>query len=193
MSPTRRTRAVVATTIALVIGVVGGWILSRSSDDLDARLTDPGLVQEPTIATNKDNAGEPFPFVPMRPIDGSAPVTVGGDGRLKVVNFWFSTCEPCKREMPALAHVATAFEGRIDFIGVNPNDSPASARWFLEKYSVQYPNYLDDGSQLASAGVATLPSTFFLDENDVILERHAGELTDADLRSTILRLYGFGQ
>lgn len=193
MSPRRRTRTIVASTLALIVSVVGGWILSRSSDDVDATLTNPGEVQTPGIGTNADNKGKSFPFVRVRTVDGTTDVTLGGGDRPMVVNFWFSTCEPCKREMPALSQASTTYEGRVDFIGINPNDSPDSATAFLDKYSVGYPNYLDDGSQLAAAGVATMPATFFLDANGVILERHAGELSAGDLADTISRLYGMEQ
>lgn len=193
MSPTRRTRTIVALALALIVSIVGGWILSRSSDDVDATLTNPGEVQTPTIGTNADNTGKTFEFVRLRTVDGTEDVTLGGGDRPMVVNFWFATCEPCKREMPTLSQASATYEGRIDFVGINPNDSPESATAFLDKYSVNYPNYLDDGSQLAAAGVATMPATFFLAANGVILERHAGELTAGDLDEIISRLYGIDQ
>lgn len=189
MEPRRRQRLVIVSTIVLAVAVGGGWLLSRGSDDV-ARLTNPGVTQYPTIGTNATNEGEPFEFVAVESlVDGSETVP-GPDGRPMVVNFWFSTCEPCKREMPALSAAATEHTGRIDFIGINPNDTPESAGAFLDKYGVPYPNYLDDGDQLAAVGVATMPATFFVSEDGRILERHAGELSDADLAGTIARLWG---
>lgn len=193
MEPKRRRRLLVTLTIALVVAVVGGWALSRSSDDIDARLTTPGVTDYPTIATNQDNKGETFRFVPVESLDGSGEVTLGPSGRPLVVNFWFSTCEPCKREMPALSEAAALYEGRVDFIGINPNDSTESAKTFLSKFNVSYPNYLDDGDLLSEAGVATMPATFFLDADGTILERHAGELTLEDISRTLVKVYGLGE
>lgn len=190
MDSRRRLRLVIAATIVPVVAIAGGWLLSRSSDDVDARLTDPGTTQYPTIGTNATNEGELFEFVVMKTLDGSRETTPGPRGRPMVVNFWFSTCEPCKREMPALSAAAAAQTDRIDFVGINPNDTPESAGAFLDRYSISYPNYLDDGDQLAAVGVATMPATFFLDESGRILERHAGELTDRDLADTMRRLWG---
>ncbi|MEY4392434.1 MAG: hypothetical protein RLZZ544_1143, partial [Actinomycetota bacterium] len=48
MERTRSRRAAATVLIALIVGVVGGWALSRSSDDVDAKLTNPGVVQDPT-------------------------------------------------------------------------------------------------------------------------------------------------
>ena len=190
MDSRRRLRLVIAATIVPVVAVAGGWLLSTSPDDVDARLTNPGTSQYPTIGTNATNEGQSFEFVAMRTLDGTTETTPGPRGRPMVVNFWFSTCEPCKREMPALSAAAAAHEGRIDFVGINPNDTPESAGAFLDRYTISYPNYLDDGDQLAAAGVATMPATFFLDESGRILERHAGELTDRDLAATLTRLWG---
>ena len=98
-----------------------------------------------------------------------------------VVNFWFSTCEPCKREMPALTAAAAAYGTRVNFIGINPNDTEESASAFIEKYGIKYANYLDDGDQLSEAGVTTMPTTFFIDANGYIVKTHAGELTLEDI------------
>ena len=57
MDRIRSRRAAATVLIALIVGVVGGWALSRSSDDVDAKLTNPGVVQDPTISTNVDTSG----------------------------------------------------------------------------------------------------------------------------------------
>lgn len=189
MAPRRPQRRVIIPIIVAVVAVGGGWLLSRDSDDLDAHLTNPGGTGYPTIGTNATNEGRPFEFVPVQTLQDEQ-ITPGPDGRPMVVNFWFSTCEPCKREMPALSAVARAQQGRVDFIGINPNDTAESAVSFLDRFDVPYPNYLDDGDQLAAVGVATMPATFFLSEQGTILERHAGELNLEELNETISRLYG---
>ena len=65
---------------ALIVGVVGGWVLSRSPDDVDANLTTPGVVQDPTIGTNADTTGNVFEFVDMTELetgDKSTPMPSG--------------------------------------------------------------------------------------------------------------------
>lgn len=172
--------------VVLFVSVVGGWALSRSSDDVDANLKTPGTVQEPTIGTNAKNTGKPFSFVELTDIATGEKGTISPAGKPMVINFWFSTCEPCKREMPALTSAAQKYANKVDFIGINPNDTQESAQAFLKKYNITYANYLDNGDQLAEAGVATLPATFFLDVNGTIISRHTGELTEADIEDQLL-------
>ena len=163
--------------------------MSRSSDDVDAKLTDPGVVQDPTISTNADTSGRTFEFAELTALPGGSAVTPATSGRPMVVNFWFSTCEPCRREMPELAAAAAQWSGKVDFVGINPNDTVESAMAFLDGNKVSYPNYLDrTGSQLSVSGVGTMPTTFFLDATGTIVTMHAGELTAEDISDNITRI-----
>ena len=181
MGRNRKKVVVAVLSIVLLVSVVGGWALSRSSDDVDANLTTPGVEQTPGIGTNANNTGKKFSFIPVTDVLSGAAVTITPMGKPMVVNFWFSTCEPCKREMPALTAAAAAYGTRVNFIGVNPNDTEESASAFIEKYGIKYANYLDDGDQLSEAGVTTMPTTFFIDANGYIVKTHAGELTLEDI------------
>ena len=52
MERTRSRRAAATVLIALIVGVVGGWALSRSSDDVDANRTDDPNWAPPEGARN---------------------------------------------------------------------------------------------------------------------------------------------
>jgi hypothetical protein len=186
MERTRSRRAAATVLIALIVGVVGGWALSRSSDDVDAKLTNPGVVQDPTIGTNANTAGRTFGFAALTSLPDGGKTTPILGGRPTVVNFWFSTCEPCRREMPELSAAAERWSGKVDFIGINPNDTEESANSFLETNGVTYPNYLDrSGEQLLLSKVGTMPATLFLDSAGTIVTMHAGELTAQDIEDNI--------
>ncbi|MFM8600734.1 MAG: TlpA family protein disulfide reductase [Actinomycetota bacterium] len=188
MDRIRSRRAAGAVLIALIVGVVGGWALSRSSDDVDAKLTDPGLTQEPGIGTNVDTTGEQFGFARMISVESGELAVPDTGGLPAVVNFWYSTCQPCRREMPVLAAAAGEFAGRAAFIGVSPNDTVTTAREFLDTHGATYPNFLDrSGEQSAEAQVGTMPTTYFLDSAGRVVSMHAGELTEDDLRANLAR------
>jgi thiol-disulfide isomerase/thioredoxin len=181
MGRNRKKVVVAVLSIVLLVSVVGGWALSRPSDDVDANLTDPGVEQTPGIGTNANNTGKKFSFVPVTDVLSGAAVTVTPTGKPMVVNFWFSTCEPCKREMPALTAAAEAYGASVNFVGINPNDTTESASAFLTKYGIKYANYLDDGDQLAAVGVTTMPTTFFINADGYIVKTRAGEITTEDI------------
>lgn len=182
----RRIRVLAVLLFVLIVSVVGGWILSRSSDGVDANLTTPGTQPFPTIGTNAKNTGKEFQFVEITDVATGEKGTIAPAGRYMVVNFWFSTCEPCKREMPVLTAASEKFANTVDFVGINPNDSSTSAQAFMKKYGITYPTYLDnDGEQVSAAGVANFPATFILNGDGVIVKRFAGEVTASDLENEL--------
>lgn len=193
-----RTRLFVGSVlVALLVSVIGGWLLSRSSsDDVDAKLTGDlaGGVQDPTIGTNVPVEGTPFPSVSLTEASSGDVVPIVVSGRPMVVNFWYSTCEPCRREMPVLARSSQDFAGKVDFVGVNPLDSANEALDFAARYNVTYPTYLDpDGILLSAAGVGTMPVTLFVDANGVIVEQYGGEINYDTLNSTIEARFGVSE
>ena len=177
----RRKTFIAVPLIVLFVSVVGGWALSRSSDSVDVNLTKTSVEADPTIGTNVANTGKQFSFVELTDNATGEKGTIAPAGKPMVVNFWFSTCEPCKREMPALSAASAKYGKKVDFIGINPNDTTEVATAFLKKYKITYPTFLDDGSQMAKAGVAIMPTTYFLDAKGNIVAQQSGELKTSEI------------
>jgi peroxiredoxin len=191
---TGRRRFLLSAVAILVVSVAGGWLLSRAGDDAPSNegvvVLSPGSTsQDPTIGTNALNTGKVFPVIEVESLDGT-PVTLGeptGDPFL--VNFWYSTCEPCKREMPAL--VAAREKYGIDIVGVNPRDTAELAREFADEYGITYPLLRDpNGESLVALGVGTFPMTYLVGGSGTILEQHAGEITAEQLDRMLTPLAG---
>lgn len=192
MTWNRKKVVVAVPLLVLLVSVVGGLILSQSSDDVDVNLTNPGVVQTPGIGTNAPSSGKSFAFTEVVDIATGNTVTPATNGTPMVINFWFSTCEPCKREMPALTQASQMYAGAVNFVGINPNDTRTSATAFLEKYNVDFTNYLDDGDQLTAAGVVNMPTTMFINGEGKIVSTHAGEITLVDIENKISEYFGIG-
>lgn len=190
MSWNRKKVFVAVPLFVLLVSVVGGWILSLSSNDVDANLTNPGVVETPGIGTNANTTGKTFTFTQVTDIATGDLVTLSTNQTPMVINFWFSTCEPCKREMPALTTASKMYADTVDFVGINPNDTRTSARAFLEKYNVDFSNYLDDGDQLTEAGIVNMPTTVFVNSSGRVVKTHSGEITLKDIEQIILDNFG---
>lgn len=188
----RKHFVVAVPALVLLVSVVGGLALVRSSDDVDVKLTGPGVVTTPGIGTNAPISDDPFPFTPVVDLETGKQVTLSPGTKPMIINFWFSTCEPCKREMPALREASLAHGDKVTFVGVNPNDTARTARDFLRTHQVTFANYLDDGDQLANAGIVNMPTTVFVNMNGTVAATHAGEITLPDIEATIARLWGAG-
>ncbi|MCE2854108.1 MAG: TlpA family protein disulfide reductase [Ilumatobacteraceae bacterium] len=188
----RRNLLVWSTVAALVVAIVGGWLFSSASDDgVDANLTNPGVVQDPTIGTNAVANGEELPPVNLPSVATGDLTAIFPQGRPLVINFWFSTCEPCRREMPALQAVSQQLSGIVDIIGVNPNDTAEVAANWASDIGVTFPLYTDrDAELLTEVGIGTMPTTLFVSTDGVIVDTHAGEITAAELRAAITTSLG---
>ena len=188
----RRNLLVWSTVAALVVAIVGGWLFSSASDDgVDANLTHPGVVQDPTIGTNAVANGEALPAINLPSVTTGDLTAIFPQGRPLVINFWFSTCEPCRREMPALQNISTELTGVVDVIGVNPNDSAEVAAKWATDMGVTFPLYTDRNADLLTeVGVGTMPTTLFISTDGIIVDTHAGEISAKELRAALTKHFG---
>jgi thiol-disulfide isomerase/thioredoxin len=182
-----------------VVSVGGGWLLSdRGNDspsDVGTVTLSPSLtIADPTIGTNVPAAGKLFPSISLKNLSGEDVDFSALRGKPMVVNFWFSTCEPCKREFPALLDAAANTQGNISFVGVNPQDTAVAAQDFVNEYASESNDFIyvrdPDGELLTELGVGTFPMTLFVDAGGVIVSQHAGEITAKELATTMRKYFG---
>jgi len=125
-------------------------------------------------------------------LDGAPVVFDSLRGRPVIVNFWMTTCEPCIREMPALADAArTGVGDELVVIGVNYREGPAVVVSFIESLETEldFPIALDaDGSIANKYGVVVFPTTYFIDGDGVIQYRRFGELHQEHLEVGLERI-----
>jgi thiol-disulfide isomerase/thioredoxin len=137
------------------------------------------------IATNSDVTGDPLPSALVSDLAGEQVATTALVGRPLVINIWFSTCAPCREELPDFAAVHAELGDQVDFVGIN--QFPASDREedFARDLGVTYPLYYDGNSEFISQlGIARYPVTLFVTPEGTIV-RQAGQLDAERLRSII--------
>ena len=120
-------------------------------------------------------------------------------GKVVLLNFWGTWCEPCKRELPALqAAYSKLTDAGLAVIGVNLTDDEqaqgrdqAAIKAYLEQYGVTYPVALDVQGEVTNAyRVFPLPTSFFIDGEGRIRYVHIGELTLNDVQARFTELKG---
>jgi thiol-disulfide isomerase/thioredoxin len=115
------------------------------------------------------------------------------EGEVVVLNFWYSSCPPCRKEAPDLQQLSTDFADQgVQFVGVNVRDQADTARAFAEKFDITYPSIVDtnDGAvQLALAGTIApnaVPTTIVLDKQGRIAARVLGGLDGPSTLKTLI-------
>lgn len=124
--------------------------------------------------------GEPAPALALEALDGrewSLADAVAG-GRLVWVNFWATSCEPCRTEMPAMQRLAEAYPDDLLVLGVNWGEERGSVEDFVARYGITYPILLDPGldAYYDWAGTDGLPRHYFIGGEGTILREVIGPL-----------------
>lgn len=176
--------------LAAVVTVIAVGSTLGPDNDPDVILDEPGEYQEPGIPTNAPLAGTRIDSAVILDMNGDELDTSSlFDGRPMLINFWFSNCQPCKREMPALQAAWIEFGDRVHFVGVNTQDSESITRSFADDIGVKYDVLRDpDGRLVTSNGIATFPTTLFVDANGTIIDQVAGEISTDDLTRSLTKL-----
>lgn len=139
----------------------------------------------PSIGTNAKVTGRSLPTVNVETVNGDAFTTADLVGRPLIINFWYSTCAPCKKELPAFAQAHAKFGDRVRFVGIDSLPPSAQEEAFARDKGVQYELLYDTDGKLSSAiGVAAWPQTLFINAQGTIVEQ-TGELTAHKLEELI--------
>ncbi len=99
-------------------------------------------------------------------------------GRVLVVNFWATWCEPCRDEMPALQRLRDRFAGKaVEVITVNFGESPEKIAQFMAREKLALPVIVDTQKETANDwGVRGLPTTFLVDASGRVRYSVFGQL-----------------
>lgn len=108
-------------------------------------------------------------------------------GKVVVINFWASTCPPCRTEARDLESAWQAYQDKdVLFVGANIQDTLESAKRFLDEFGVTYPNGLDVGGRISiDYGVVGIPVTFVIDGQGTVARRWVGEIDMGTLQTWI--------
>jgi len=184
-----------AGSLAVAAVVIGAFVVVQSGDDVaapDAVLEDSQDRTIPDdvagIPTNEILEGEPLPDAVVVNAAGEEISTRSLIGQPLVINFWFSTCIPCERELPDFAEVHAEVGDEVRFIGMNTIDSVPVMERFAAERGVTYELLQDSfGEFIEGAGIAAFPQTLFVTSDGQIVDQ-VGPIDADELREKITEL-----
>jgi thiol-disulfide isomerase/thioredoxin len=130
---------------------------------------------QPTIrfVRNPDAA----PEFALTGLDGK-PVSLAAErGKVVLVNFWATWCGPCRAEISDLIELQNKYKDRFQILSliVDDDDDQEALKKFVEKSGINYPVAIaDDDLRMRYGGIAALPTSFLLDTEGRIVQKHEG-------------------
>ena len=144
------------------------------------------LAQLPTWS------GGPTPAFRLQDLDGKTHSLEQYRGKVVLVNFWATWCEPCREEMPSIERLRKSLEGRpFEVLAVNLAEPESRVRGFLNTLPLGFPVLLDRDTSTAKAWKARfLPATFIVGPDGRVRYSYFGELdwSRDSVRNTIAAL-----
>jgi cytochrome c biogenesis protein CcmG/thiol:disulfide interchange protein DsbE len=175
----RALRAVAVVSVLALLGLLV-WDLAHQNGPGIAVKVDKGKMV-------------PAPKLDLPLLTGSGNLSLATlRGKVVVVNFWQSSCYPCKLEARDVAAASRAWRAKrsdVVFVGVNAQDLKGPARAYLKRYDVTYTNVRDAlGSTWPKWGVTGVPETFFVDRRGRVVPPHiTGQASRAQIDNGIRR------
>src|SRR5580658_5158948 len=143
---------------------------------------------------------KPAPEVTFKGLDGKDVSLASLKGKVVVVNFWATWCEPCQIEIPWMIGFQKKYADRgFTLLGVAMDEEGKSAvEPFVQKTqfdvdghptTMSYPIVLGDDDLAGKfGGLLGLPTTYVITRDGKVAKRYIGLATESDLDKLIQSL-----
>jgi thiol-disulfide isomerase/thioredoxin len=176
----------------LLVAVIGAvlltWAAARFARQFDAR-PDAAAAASNADATAADQ-GERLalrffrnpataPAFKVRDLDGRELSAASLRGKVVILNFWATWCPPCRAEIPDLIALQEKYRDHLVVIGVSEDEGgPEVVRQFVARQKINYPIVMMTAElEKMFPGISALPTSFILDRESRIVQKHVGMLT----------------
>jgi peroxiredoxin len=181
----RRVRSILARS--WLRNVVGLFVLAAIVGTLvvvDRALSDNGTGP---LDSRRPQVGKPAPLFALKDSNGTLRQLDDYRGRIVWINFWATTCGPCRQELPEIQRLADQIgQQRLVVLEVNQRESAGRAEDYWREIGLHLPILLDtDGDVSQQYRLQGLPYNFFVDEEGVLRSFKAGFLTEDEMRARL--------
>ncbi|HKX83790.1 MAG TPA: TlpA disulfide reductase family protein, partial [Pyrinomonadaceae bacterium] len=151
---------------------------------------DKNFIKVNTLRVLETPPAKPVPVsddavLALKDLSGIDQTLAAFRGRVVVLNFWATWCEPCKKEMPDLAAIQNDYAPLgVQVIGATADETGNSAKvlTFIRDHKVNFPVWLGATTgDMERFGVGTvLPATVIINREGKVVRRDIGIIKPAE-------------
>ena len=108
-----------------------------------------------------------LPSFSLKTLDGEIIDLEKLKGKPTMINFWFTKCVPCIKEMPLLNDIKKKYENHVNFVAITYEDRD-SVNTFLKKYDFDFMHLINGKEYIKALGIKAFPTNLFLDKNGIL-------------------------
>ncbi|GFP34915.1 cytochrome c biogenesis protein CcmG, thiol:disulfide interchange protein DsbE, partial [Candidatus Hakubella thermalkaliphila] len=130
---------------------------------------------------SSSNPAIPAPEFTLNSLDGREVSPSDFWGKVVVLNFWATWCDPCRAEMPNLERAYQAYKDKnVELVGISMDTDTQLVESFVKEVGVTYTILLDPSNQVASDyAIRAIPTTYIVDEEGMIVGSEIGQLAES--------------
>lgn len=119
--------------------------------------------------------GDSAPTFSIDSLNGQGKVALA-TGKVTVVDFWATWCEPCKKSFPKYQELYVKYKASgLEIAAVSVDDEKGSIPAFAKSHGAKFPVGWDNGKKIADQyKPENMPTAYVIDKNGVVKFVHKG-------------------
>jgi peroxiredoxin len=169
-------------SIRIVFALLAGLLMAGCT-------ATPTSVHAAPVKPGKDR--KPAPDFSLKDADGKLVKLSDYRGKVVLLDFWATTCSPCKIEIPWFIDIQRKTKDRgVEILGVAMDDEGWEVvKPFAARMAINYRLVVgDEPTAKAYGGVDALPTTLLIDRSGKIAAVHVGLTSKKDFEEGIEQL-----
>jgi len=130
-----------------------------------------------SLHDNVVQAGDKAPGFSVTADNGHTVTARDFGGKLLILNFWASWCEPCVAEVPSLNRLAKELgPDGVVVLGVSEDKDPQAYKDFLNRFQVSFMTAREPSQEVKlKYGTHLIPETYLINRNGKVVEKVVSE------------------
>ena len=126
----------------------------------------------PNVFPKSQYVGRPAPEFRLKDLHGAEVALADFKGKVVLLDFWATWCEPCRQEMPEFQRIHRELAGKdVVVLAVDANEPLATVAAYIDKEKYTFPVLLaNDTSVIDRYSVHAYPTAFGIDKNGLVAD-----------------------